>query len=63
MLLFVDKPARITSFDVIRIFKRNFQRQGEQRLKIGHSGTLDPMATGLMILALDKDTKKLTELI
>ncbi|MCX6825098.1 MAG: hypothetical protein NTY80_02625 [candidate division SR1 bacterium] len=58
MLLAVDKPARITSFDVIRIFKRHYPKQ-----KIGHSGTLDPMATGLMILAFDKDTKKLTELI
>ncbi len=58
MFLAVDKPARITSFDVIRIFKRHFPKQ-----KIWHSWTLDPMATGLMILALDKDTKKLTELI
>lgn len=58
MFLAVDKPARITSFDVIRIFKRHFPKQ-----KIWHSGTLDPMATWLMILALDKDTKKLTELI
>ncbi|MEI7919255.1 MAG: hypothetical protein WCH65_03475 [bacterium] len=58
MFLLVDKPARITSFDVIRIFRRHFPKQ-----KMGHSGTLDPMATGLMILALDKDTKKLTELI
>ncbi|MCX6823607.1 MAG: hypothetical protein NT085_00565 [candidate division SR1 bacterium] len=58
MFLAVDKPARITSFDVIRIFRRHWPKQ-----KMGHSGTLDPMATGLMILALDKDTKKLTELI
>ena len=58
MFLLVDKPARITSFDVIRIFRRHFPKQ-----KMWHSGTLDPMATGLMILALDKDTKKLTELI
>jgi len=58
MLLAIDKPARITSFDVIRIFRRHFPKQ-----KIWHSGTLDPMATWLMILALDKDTKKLTELI
>lgn len=58
MFLIVDKPARITSFDVIRIFRRHFPKQ-----KMGHSGTLDPMATGMMILALDKDTKKLTELI
>ncbi|MFA6256431.1 MAG: hypothetical protein WC606_04570 [Candidatus Absconditabacterales bacterium] len=58
MFLLVDKPARITSFDVIRIFRRHFPKQ-----KIGHSGTLDPMATGLMILALGDDTKRLTELI
>ncbi len=58
MFLAVDKPARITSFDVIRIFRRHFTKQ-----KIGHSWTLDPMATGLMILALGDDTKKLTELI
>lgn len=58
MFLAVDKPARITSFDVIRIFKRHFPWQ-----KIGHSWTLDPMATGLMILALDKDTKNLTTII
>ena len=58
MFLAVDKPARITSFDVIRIFRRHFPKQ-----KMWHSGTLDPMATGLMILALDKDTKKLTEII
>lgn len=58
MFLAVDKPARITSFDVIRILRRHFPKQ-----KMWHSGTLDPMATGLMILALDKDTKKLTELI
>lgn len=58
MFLVVDKPARITSFDVIRIFRRHFPKQ-----KMWHSGTLDPMATWLMILALDKDTKKLTELI
>ena len=58
MLLYIDKPARITSFDVIRIFRRHFPKQ-----KIWHSGTLDPMATGLIILALGDDTKKLTQLI
>ena len=58
MFLAIDKPMRITSFDVIRIFRRHFPRQ-----KMWHSGTLDPMATGLMILALDKDTKNLTKII
>lgn len=58
MFLIVDKPARITSFDVIRIVRKHIPHK-----KIGHGGTLDPMATGLMILALDDDTKKLTEII
>ena len=58
MLLAVDKPAWITSFDVIRIFRRHFPKQ-----KIWHSGTLDPMATGLLILALGEDTKQLYTLL
>lgn len=58
MFLAVDKPARITSFDVIRIFRKHFPHK-----KIGHGWTLDPMATGLMILALDDDTKNLTGII
>jgi len=58
VFLAVDKPARISSFDVIRIMRRHFPKE-----KMGHSGTLDPMATGLMILALGKDTKQLTQLI
>jgi len=59
MLVAVDKVSGISSFDVIRIMKRS----GLFHKKIWHSGTLDPMASGLMILATDKDTKKLTELI
>lgn len=58
MFLAVDKPARITSFDVVRIFRKHFPHK-----KMGHGGTLDPMATGLMILALDDDTKNLTDII
>jgi len=54
MLLIIDKPKSITSYDVIRILKRNFPKR-----KIGHGGTLDPMATGLLIVGIDKDTKKL----
>ncbi len=58
MFLAVDKPARITSFDVIRILRKHIPHK-----KIWHGWTLDPMATGLMILALDDATKKLTEII
>ncbi|MCF7834940.1 hypothetical protein K9M48_02695 [Candidatus Gracilibacteria bacterium] len=58
MFLAVDKPTGISSFGVIKVLKKFYIGQ-----KIGHSGTLDPMATGLMILAIGKDTKNLTQLI
>ncbi len=56
--LIIDKPAGLTSFGVIRELKKI---TGEK--KIGHSGTLDPMATGVLVLALGKATKKLANLI
>jgi len=52
-LLLVDKPAGITSHDVVLQVRRLL---GES--KIGHSGTLDPMATGLLILLVGAATKK-----
>ncbi len=51
--LIVDKPKGITSFDVIRILKKEIGR----KVKIGHTGTLDPLATGILILAIGKATK------
>jgi tRNA pseudouridine55 synthase len=57
-LLFVDKPAGITSFDVIRILRRKLGIR-----KMGHSGTLDPFATGLMLIGVEKGTKELASLI
>jgi len=58
MFLAVDKPTWISSFGVIKVLKKFYLWQ-----KIWHSGTLDPMATWLMILAIWKDTKNLTQLI
>lgn len=58
MILFVDKPSGITSFDVIRRLRKQLGIR-----KIGHAGTLDPLATGLLIIATEKDTKKLTEFL
>lgn len=54
----VDKPVGITSFDVIRILRRQLGIK-----KIGHAGTLDPAASGLMILGVGAATKTLTEFI
>lgn len=54
MLLLVDKPTGMTSYDVIRYLKKQFPKQ-----KIGHSGTLDPLATGLLLIGIEKGTKLL----
>lgn len=50
--LLVDKPAGLTSHDVVAAVRRKFQLD-----KVGHAGTLDPNATGLLILLLGKGTK------
>lgn len=57
-LLLVDKPKGITSFDVIRRLRRQLGIK-----KIGHAGTLDPLATGLMLIGVGAGTKKLTGLV
>ncbi|MFT5036978.1 MAG: tRNA pseudouridine55 synthase [Candidatus Azotimanducaceae bacterium] len=57
-IVLIDKPFGMTSFDVIRQLRR---RTGIK--KWGHAGTLDPLATGLMILGCEKGTKRLSELI
>ncbi|MCR4328151.1 MAG: tRNA pseudouridine(55) synthase TruB [Patescibacteria group bacterium] len=55
-ILLIDKPAGITSFDVIRKLRQKMKIR-----KMGHAGTLDPMATGLMIVGVREGTKKLNE--
>jgi len=57
-IIIIDKPKGITSFDVIRQLRRRLNIK-----KIGHAGTLDPLATGLMVIGVGPGTKKLTEYI
>lgn len=57
-IILVDKPQGITSFDVIRKLRIKLGIK-----KMGHAGTLDPLATGLMIIALNDATKKLTQFL
>ena len=54
-ILLIDKEKGITSYDVIRKVKRVLGREQ----KIGHAGTLDPLASGLLILLLGKATKSM----
>ena len=56
-VLVIDKPAGITSYDVIRVIKRLFTKEELKRVKIGHSGTLDPIATGVMVILIGRATK------
>ncbi|MSU55888.1 MAG: tRNA pseudouridine(55) synthase TruB [Candidatus Taylorbacteria bacterium] len=57
-ILLIDKPKGITSFDCIRILRKKLNIR-----KMGHAGTLDPMATGLMIIGVGDGTKKLHEFL
>ncbi len=61
-ILLVNKPYRWTSFDVVNSL-RGFLRLklGIKKIKIGHAGTLDPLATGLLILCTGKFTKRIDE--
>lgn len=56
MLIACNKPTGITSFDVVKIIRTHFQD------KVWHSGTLDPLASGLMVLGIGNGTKQLSEL-
>ena len=62
-LLLVDKPAGISSFGVVAKVRHTIKLATGQKIKIGHSGTLDPAATGLLVLAIGATTKKLPQLI
>ncbi|MBC7688175.1 MAG: tRNA pseudouridine(55) synthase TruB [Aquabacterium sp.] len=55
-VLLIDKPLHWTSFDVVRKMRSLLQIK-----KIGHAGTLDPLATGLLIVCTGKFTKKINE--
>lgn len=57
-MLLINKPYRWTSFDVVGKIRNAFK---PLKLKVGHAGTLDPLATGLLILCTGKLTKKIDE--
>ena len=57
-IVFVDKPAGISSFGAVARVRRIFSEQVGHKVKVGHTGTLDPFATGSLILLVGKATKK-----
>lgn len=61
-ILAFSKPYRWTSFDLVKNVKKIIQKKYNQKIKVGHAGTLDPLATGLIILCTGKATKKISEI-
>ena len=62
-VLAFDKPLHWTSFDLVAKVRHNLCRKiGKKKLKVGHSGTLDPLATGVVIVCTGKKTKLIDQL-
>ncbi len=62
-ILYIDKPLRWTSFDVVkRVRGALSKRLHLKKLKVGHAGTLDPLATGVMIVTTGRATKQIEAL-
>jgi tRNA pseudouridine55 synthase len=63
-LLLIDKPLEWTSFDVVNKIRYSIKRAyGFKKIKVGHAGTLDPLATGLLIIAVGRKTKTINDLM
>lgn len=62
-IILVDKPAGMTSFGVVARARRLLKEEFGHKVKVGHTGTLDPFATGLLILLSGKYTKKSGEFL
>lgn len=61
--LLIDKPLHWTSFDVVGKIRNMLRaKYGIKKIKVGHTGTLDPLATGLLILCTGKATKQIDQL-
>lgn len=56
-ILTIDKPYRWTSADVVRKVKFTLKRHFHHEIKVGHAGTLDPLATGVLVICAGKTTK------
>ena len=70
-IILIDKPAGWTSFDVVAKIRgqirRKYQEQGikptKRQLRVGHAGTLDPFATGLLVILLGEECKRAGEFL
>jgi tRNA pseudouridine55 synthase len=61
-VILVDKPLGWTSFDVVNKLRHHLKKRlGNKKLKVGHAGTLDPLATGLLVICVGDYTKRIDE--
>ena len=62
-ILYIDKPHGWTSFDAVKRLRSTLLRRLKiKKLKVGHAGTLDPLATGVMLVCTGKATKQIDTL-
>lgn len=62
--ILVDKPLNWTSFDVVNKIRWNLKQVlSVKKIKVGHAGTLDPLATGLLVLCVGKNTKLINDIM
>ena len=62
-ILYIDKPLHWSSFDSVKRVRGIMARRLKiKKMKVGHAGTLDPLATGVMIVCTGKATKRIDEL-
>ena len=62
-VLLIDKPVGWSSFDVVRKFQGLLKKKYGHKVKIGHAGTLDPLASGLLVICTGKKTKVIDQYI
>lgn len=62
-ILLIDKPAGMSSFGVVARVRRVLSKEAGKKVKVGHTGTLDPFAIGLLVLLIGKGTKRAGEFL
>jgi tRNA pseudouridine55 synthase len=61
-IILVNKPSRWTSFDIVNFIRKYIKsKPGLKKIKVGHAGTLDPLATGLLIICTGRMTKQIEQ--
>ena len=61
-MILIDKELNWTSFDVVSKLRNTIKKKlNIKKIKVGHAGTLDPLATGLLIICTGKMTKRINE--